>query len=138
MSMMLRRQLMRKNHSAPVNLFNPEEHTIKAQHMINYTTGGITSLTSAQRKYLESYVEVEPSTTYEMNSIMGTFGVGTNYGTAFYDTDKVYISGIVNVGGHKLTFTTPAGCSYFRACFYTDSGITPEQVLYGITLYKVS
>lgn len=47
-------------------------------------------------------------------------GSSTNPGVAFYDDDKVYISGKGYAGKSTLTTTVPENASYFRWCYVTD------------------
>lgn len=133
--MMLRRRITDAAEQEKINLFDPSIHQMGTQHMINYTTGGLTSLSTQDKKYLVTYVEVEANSNYEFNTVYGTFGIGANYGTAFYDSEQVYISGIVNVGGKKQTFTTPNNCKYFRASIVSSD--TVNDVLNNLTLYKI-
>lgn len=114
------------------NLFNPSEHTMKAQHMINYNTGSLTGLTNTTRKYIESYVSVRPQTEYIISTSLGVFGRGTNFGTAFYDADKTYISGFANDGSESMQFTTPADCAFLRFCLVASESI--QEVINTITL----
>ena len=114
------------------NLFNPAEHTMKAQHMINYTTGGLTGLSNTTRKYVETYVRVRPQTEYIISTGLGTFGTGSNFGTAFYDADKTYISGFANNGSNSMQFTTPADCTFLRFSLVASESI--QEVISEITL----
>lgn len=134
MDLILRRRFMlRKRETEPVeNLFNPSEHIMKAQHMINYNTGGLTGLTNATRKYIETYVSVNPQTEYIISTSLGVFSRGANFGTAFYDANMTYISGFANDGNKSMQFTTPADCAFLRFCLVASESI--QEVINGITL----
>lgn len=49
-------------------------------------------------------------------TILHTTSIGANRGVAFYDDDKIYISGVINANGTKLTATIPDNASYYRFC----------------------
>ena len=78
------------------NLFN--KVTVTSGYYVSYATGNL----SVSASYIASdYIPVTPSTQYTR---------GYNHQMAFYDINKVYISGL-NTG---LTFTTPATCYFIR------------------------
>ena len=57
------------------------------------------------------YIEIKPNTTYSNNIKIKSFGTT---GLAFYDSNKTYISGIVNKSSAYNKFTTPSNAKYLR------------------------
>ena len=78
------------------NLFNKED--ITKGYYINYTTG---KPTPNADYCISDYIEVLPNTTYSK---------ATTYQFAFYDKNKVFISGL----NTDTTFITPSNCKYIR------------------------
>lgn len=74
--------------------------------------------------YSSDHIYVAPETAYVLNFSYYSTG---NYGMAFYNKDKVYISGAKQSntyagGGDSFVFTTPANCAYIRF------SITPDYI----------
>lgn len=74
--------------------------------------------------YSSDYTPVAPETAYVLNFSYYSTG---NYGMAFYNKDKVYISGAKQSntyagGGDPFVFTTPENCAYIRF------SITPDYI----------
>lgn len=72
--------------------------------------------------YSSDYTPVAPETAYVLNFSYYSTG---NYGMAFYNKDKVYISGAKQSntyagGGDPFVFTTPANCAYIRFSITSD------------------
>lgn len=86
--------------------------TITAGKYVNWLSGSIDTNASYDAS---DYIAVKASTTYTRK---------VNSHIAFYDANKVYISGL-QVSG--LTFTTPANAAYIRVSVPTGTGAT-EQI----------
>jgi lysophospholipase L1-like esterase len=85
------------------NLFNKNTITAKGIY-INGTNGNaITNSPYSDPYYVSDWIAVKPNTTYTKNE--------PSY-YAFYDANKVYISGVN--GGTSGTFITPANTSYMK------------------------
>jgi hypothetical protein len=105
------------------NLFNVEDAT--TDQYVNYTTGKLSPNTS----YLASdYIEVEPSQNYSINR---------HHSSAFYDKNKVFISGNNTVSTTGITLTVPANAKYIRFTVYkTDVDSTQIEVGSESTVYE--
>ena len=79
---------------------------------VSYTSGQINS--SAPSYRASDFINVEPETDYSINSIV------SGCQTAFYDSTKTYISGILHDSTMK-TFSTPAGAAYLRTTTNVDN-----------------
>jgi hypothetical protein len=87
------------------NLFNLI--TITSGFYVNYLTG---ALVTAAGYNASDYIPVSPSTVYVVNSDIA--GIEQ---FAFYTSDKVFISGLINVNGvSSLKYTTPPTAAYVR------------------------
>lgn len=106
---------------AKKNLFDKTAVTITTQHCINYTTGGITGLSTSRQGYT-SFVPIKGDTTYTISGI--SFGTGTNIGHAFYSSNdaSTYISGVNKNSTGYTTFTTPSDAKYARFSIIVPSG----------------
>lgn len=84
------------------NLFNKATRTL--DYYVNYTTGALSANTSYDAS---DYISVLPNTEYTQNY---------SFMFAFYDINKVFISGLntVNTGNDVRTFTTPSNCYFVR------------------------
>ena len=79
------------------------------------------------------YTSVTPNTTYTMNFV---YYSATNFGMAYYDANKVYISGEkqrTQEGNTSFTFTTPSNCKYIRFTIGSDVSIDNVQLEKGST-----
>lgn len=89
-----------------------------AGYYIRYDTGGV--VPHERDKYFASdFVEILPQTRYiHINNIY--FKIVNYAGIAFYDKDKVYISGYQYHDGinGRLTVTAPSACVYIRFTYY--------------------
>lgn len=92
------------------NLYDKNTTTITTKRTVNYTTGELNGLSNSRMGYT-SYVPIQENTWYSISGIGP--GAATNAGHAFYDKDKVYISG-VSKGGSATSFETPAGAAFAR------------------------
>lgn len=82
------------------NIFN--EALATSGYFVNNANGSL----NANANYAASdYIEIEASTEYTENAVGG-------YYMAYYDVNKIYISGQNN--GHASTYTTPATAKYMR------------------------
>lgn len=85
------------------NLLNPDEFILGYQ--VNSSNGRMVENNAA---CASGYIEVKEQTSYYTN-----FSRGTNWstGTAFYNANKEFISGIA-APAYTNVFTTPQNCSY--------------------------
>lgn len=95
------------NISVPLAYMTPSKNLIdktklKTGHYISYTSGIETPNTGYNAT---EFIRIKPSTVYSIN---------THDQTAFFDINKVYISGLGGNGGFKNTYTTPANGAYIR------------------------
>lgn len=101
-------QLLSKNikgfKSIGKNLFN--KYDVVNGVVLKSTTGELIDVnfqSTYSDPFTSDFMEVEPSTTYSRGQY------SSNITICFYDEDKAFISGGVNIG-----FTTPATCKYAR------------------------
>lgn len=79
-------------------------------------TDGTMAISQASHS-ASDYIEILPSTSYQGEGIR-TNPTSNGVGLAFYDENKVYISGINYAGGEYLgSFTTPSNAKYLRFSF---------------------
>lgn len=107
------------------NILNPDSFTITKGNTINYTNGNLNGLTSSSRAY-SSYIDCLPNTTYTISG--ASFGTGANIGTAFYNENKEYISGVPIGNGTSHTFTTPDGAKFFRTSWMNIGDATTNDI----------
>lgn len=101
---------------ASKNIFNLA--TVTSGKYIDYTNG---NLVTNVAYYYSDYIYVLPSTIYHKV---------TTAQFAFYDVNKVYISGL----NTNTTFTTPSNCVYIRLSFRNITEVNAEQVELGSVL----
>ena len=107
------KNLFDKNNAGNLNgrALNPETG-------LPYVTSGWTT---------SSYIKIEPSTTYTLTTTSNSSSV------AFYDSEKVYISGATSFG----TKTTPSNAKYLRFDYKTEnSGIIQLELGSTATTYE--
>lgn len=88
----------------PKNLFNKD--TITSGKYIAAMYSGV--LTTSGFSCASDYMKLLPTTSYAIKYFAETY----NNDIAFFDADKVYITGIANIVNG--TFTTPSNCVYAR------------------------
>lgn len=111
--------------SQPYNLFDYENSTIINARYVNYLTGELTTWGTGWNA-VNNFIEIRPSTTYELYNDIVAFNSGGNAGIAFYDENKVFISGLQykqGFEGKSLIFTTPNNAKYMRFCGTTMTKI---------------
>lgn len=81
---------------------------------INSTNGVLTNTTGFMAS---DYIEIKPNTTYSNNLKIKSF---SSTGLAFYDSNKNYISGIINNSSAYNKFTTPSNAKYLRITIDTN------------------
>jgi hypothetical protein len=86
------------------NLFNKD--TVTTGHYVNHANGNISVNVSYDAS---DYIEIEPDTNYTTNYV---------YYLAFYDENKIFISGLNN--GYTNTFKTPVNAKYLRITITPD------------------
>lgn len=102
------------------NLFDKD--SAKMGVMINANTG--TESVSSSNRYSSDYIIVKPNTVYSCNGFDDTSGV---YGIAYYDKNKVFVSGesygpsIVN--NKNITVPNNSSIKYIRFCSYAITSI---------------
>ncbi|MCV9884695.1 SGNH/GDSL hydrolase family protein [Metabacillus halosaccharovorans] len=102
------------------NLFNKD--TVEKDKFVAWHNGVVGSPLDGSTDYNASdWIRVQPNTTYTLKSI---------HQTAFYDADKVYISGIDTISTSPHTFTTPANCYYMRTTV-KDAYLNTQQLELG-------
>ena len=84
------------------NLF--DKTAVILDKILNATTGIISN---DNNSFVSDYVEVIEGATYNYN-------LGVQFGTAFYDRNKTYLSG----SAYTTTFTIPSGAKYIRMSAY--------------------
>lgn len=100
------------------NLFNPNKAI--SGYYVNNVTGALDANTS----YTASgYIPVSPNTQYTRS---------WDGRTAFYDSNKAYISGHYDANGLTNTITTPSNCVYMR-CTILNTKLSDFQVELGNT-----
>ena len=97
------------------NLFNPA--TVNKGYVVDSNSG---NLLTSDTFHASDYIEVEPSTTYIKTSV---------YAYAFYDENKIYIS-----GGTANPLTTPVGCHYVRISINQSTNLYTYQFEKGSVL----
>lgn len=99
------------------NLFN-KASAIQGKY-VSYLTG---ELANHATYYASDWIEVSPVTTYTRKSLTQM---------AFYDINKVYISGLDGLTGEQATFTTPENCHYIRHSIPNSTALQTEQIELG-------
>ena len=97
------------------NMFNKNNALIKK--FVNKETGDIAD---SDDWSATDFMEVEPNTSYVFSGVNNS--LSSIAGTAFYNSSKVFISGIDST---TYNFTTPANAKYVRISLNTE---TPTQV----------
>ena len=96
------------------NLFN--KNTAINGYYVSHLDGLLVA--SGTKYYSSDYISVKPSTTYNRT--------GGNR-MAFYDENKVFISGIDNTSTYS--FTTPSNCAYIRISINTNVDLLDDYVV---------
>ena len=78
-----------------------------------------------------NYIKVKPNTTYTVSRNNGLYSSTGNL--AFYDSDKIYISGQQSTYDN---FTTPENCNYVRFCVYIGSYTMDEFTFKDMTIIE--
>lgn len=97
------------------NMFNKNNALIKK--FVNKESGDISN---SDDWSATDFIEIEPNTSYIFSGV--TNSLSSIAGTAFYNSSKVFISGIDST---TYNFTTPANAKYVRVSLNTE---TPTQV----------
>lgn len=100
-----------------INKFNKNDKDVMYDSAVNSSNGRVTTQTGI---FTTGWIPCKENTYYTRT---------TNPHIAFYDKDKIYISG-VNNSETKKTVLTPEGCCYLRACSST-SGIDTYMIVEG-------
>lgn len=100
------------------NLFNKK--TVTPNTYVNYQSGNLNTLNGYDSS---DYIPVKPNTTYSQRY---------SQQLAFYNSSKVYISGVASLTNG--TFTTPSNAAYVRIC-NSHAQTENQQVNEGTTLF---